>query len=91
MPLDAPVAEMPSTPTSVAVAVHIGGIEALGLIGDQFKLQGTVWEAIGTLNDQFGLLGFIIIGVFAVSWLGSLAIYRLNRYDDIDVHPETLV
>ena len=76
---------------SVVVAALIGGIEALGLIGGQFKLQGAVWEAIGTLNDQFGLLGFIIIGVFAASWLGSLAIYRLNRYDEIDVNPETIV
>jgi high-affinity nickel-transport protein len=82
---------MTITFVSVVVAVLIGGIEALGLIGDQFKLQGTVWNAIGTLNDQFGLLGFVIIGVFAVSWIGSLAIYRLNRYDEIEVNPETLV
>ncbi len=82
---------MTITFVSVVVAVLIGGIEALGLIGDQFKLQGAVWEAIGTLNDRFGLLGFIIIGVFAASWLGSLAIYRFNRYDEIDVNPKTLV
>jgi high-affinity nickel-transport protein len=50
-----------------------------------------IWDAIGTLNDQFGLLGFIIIGVFAFSWLASLLIYRLNRYDEIDVNTETIV
>ena len=82
---------MTVTFVSVVVAVLIGGIEALGLIGGQFKLQGAVWDAIGRLNDQFGLLGFLIIGVFAVSWLGSIAIYRLNRYDEIDVNTKTLV
>ena len=37
------------------------------------------------------LLGLVIIGVFALSWLGPIAIYRFNRYDEIDVNPETLV
>jgi high-affinity nickel-transport protein len=82
---------MTITFVSVVVAVLIGGIEALGLIGDQFKLQGVVWDAIGTLNAQFGLLGFVIIGVFALSWLASLLIYRFNRYDEIDVNTETTV
>ena len=81
---------MTITFVSVIVAVLIGGIEALGLIGEQFRLQGAAWDAIGTLNNQFGLLGFVIIGVFAVSWLGSLAIYRFNRYDEIRVNPEPL-
>jgi len=82
---------MTITFVSVAIAVLIGGIEALGLIGGQFKLQGFVWDTIGTLNAQFGLLGFVIVGVFALSWLGSLLIYRFNRYDEIDVNTETIV
>jgi len=82
---------MTITFVSVVVAVLIGGIEALGLIGDRFKLQGTLWDAVGMLNDQFGLIGFVIVGVFAVSWLASFAIYRFNRYDEIEVNPESLV
>jgi nickel/cobalt transporter (NiCoT) family protein len=70
---------------SVVIALLIGGIEALGLIGGQFKMQGTVWDAIGSLNDNFGILGFIIIGVFIVSWLASFLIYRMNKYDEIEV------
>ncbi|MCE0483201.1 MAG: HoxN/HupN/NixA family nickel/cobalt transporter [Methylacidiphilales bacterium] len=76
---------MTITFVSVLIAAIIGGIEALGLIGDQFKLQGRLWDAIGVLNDNFGLLGFVIIGVFVFSWIASLAIYRLNRYDEIEV------
>ena len=76
---------MTITFVSVVVAVLIGGIEALGLVGSQFNLQGAVWDAIGSLNDHFGVLGFIIIGVFVLSWLVSIAIYRSNRYDEIEV------
>ena len=45
------------TAISVAVAVLVGGIEALGLIGDRLSLTGGFWDAIGALNDNFGLLG----------------------------------
>ena len=77
---------MTITFVSVVVALLIGGIEALGLVGDQFKLQGTLWDTIGSLNDNFGVIGFIIIGVFVVSWMASIFIYRRNRYDEIEVN-----
>ena len=51
------------TAVSVVVAVLIGGIEALGLIGDQLGLTGWFWDGIGALNDNFNNLGFVIIGV----------------------------
>jgi High-affinity nickel-transport protein len=64
---------MTITAVAVVVAVVIGGIEILGLIGDTWDLAGPFWNAIGSLNDNFGVLGYIIIGIFAVSWLGSSA------------------
>jgi high-affinity nickel-transport protein len=70
---------------SVVVALVIGGIEVLGLLGDQFNLKGTFWEWMDSLNNNFGTLGFIVICVFVVSWIVSLIIYRLNRYDEIEV------
>jgi high-affinity nickel-transport protein len=73
------------TAVSVVVAVLIGGIETLGLIGDTFKLEGPFWEAIGSLNDSFGVLGYVIIGVFALAWLLSVVIYRAKGYDELDV------
>ena len=73
------------TAVSVVVAVLIGGIETLGLIGGAFKLEGPFWDAIGALNDNFGVLGYLIIGVFALSWLISIVIYRVNGYDAIEV------
>jgi high-affinity nickel-transport protein len=47
--------------------------------------RGTLEDAIGPLNDIFGDLGYVIIGVFAATWLLSVLIYRANRYDDLEV------
>jgi high-affinity nickel-transport protein len=73
------------TSVSVVVAVLIGGIEALGLIGDQLGLSGWFWDAVGALNDNFNSLGFLIIGVFIAAWVGSIVIYRYKGLDDVEV------
>ncbi len=72
------------TLVSVVVAVLIGGIEALGLIGGGLGLEGPFWEFIGGLNDNFGTLGFAIIGVFVASWALSAVIYKAKGYDRLD-------
>ena len=74
------------TAVSVVVAVIVGGLEALNLIGDQLGLSdgGGFWGIIGALNDNFGMLGYLIVGLFVVSWGISYAVYRINRYDEIE-------
>ncbi len=79
---------MTITFVSVAVALLVGGLEILGLIRDQLNFHGTVWDIIGILNENFGVVGFVIIGVFVASWAISIAIYRINRYDDIEVRSD---
>ena len=76
---------MTITFVSVVVAVLIGGVELLGLVAGQFRLQGTFWDAVGAVTGNFGLLGFVIIAFFALSWMASTFIYRRNRYDEIEV------
>jgi len=66
---------------SVMVALMVGGIEAIGLLKDQLNLTGGFWDFIGSLNDNFGTLGFVIIGVFVLSWVGSVIIYRVKGFD----------
>lgn len=73
------------TLVSVIVALLIGGIEAFGLIGAGLDRSGVFWTAIARLNQNFGSLGYLIIGLFAVSWLVSMLIYKLKRYDEIEV------
>jgi high-affinity nickel-transport protein len=73
---------MTITAVSIIVALVVGGIETLGLIGSQLSLSGRFWQTIGSLNDNFGTLGYLIIGIFIVSWVISLAAYRLGGYDE---------
>jgi nickel/cobalt transporter (NiCoT) family protein len=73
------------TTVSVLVALVVGGIEGLGLIGGQLNLSGWFWDKIGQLNDNFGYLGYGIIGIFIVSWIISAAVYRIKRYDDFEI------
>jgi len=76
---------MTITLVSVIVAVLVGGIETLGLIGDQLELSGWFWDVIGALNDNFNSLGFIIIGVFIAAWIAAVLIYRYRRYDLLEI------
>jgi high-affinity nickel-transport protein len=72
------------TSVSVVVALAVGGIEALGLLADQFRLTGGVWGLIGKLNGSFGMLGYGIVGLFALSWAFSIAIYKWRRFDELE-------
>src|SRR5439155_8348500 len=64
------------TGASVAVALLIGGIEALGLIADRLGLSGGVWALVDALNDSLANVGFAVIALFAIAWLVSVVLYR---------------
>ena len=70
---------------SVLVAVIIGGIEAASVFASQFHLTGRGWDTVATLSGQLGTLGFVILGVFIVSWAGAALIYKIRGYDEVDV------
>jgi high-affinity nickel-transport protein len=69
---------------SVVVALLVGAIEALGLIGEKLGWSGRLWDAISALSSDFGNIGYLIIGVFAASWIASAVIYRVKGYDRLD-------
>lgn len=75
---------MTITFVSVIVALGVGGIEALGLLAGQFRLSGAFWELILKLNGDFGTLGYFIVGLFALSWIASIAIYKWRRFDELE-------
>jgi high-affinity nickel-transport protein len=75
---------MTITFASVAIALVVGSVEALGAIGDQFGLDRGIWGLIALLNDNFGTLGYLIIAIFLVSWIVSAAIYRWKGYERIE-------
>src|SRR5947207_6857440 len=76
---------MTITFVSVVVAVLIGGIEALSLIATKFGLEGGIWDVVASTNDMFSKLGYVIIGVFALTCAASVLIYRLKGYDRLEV------
>lgn len=76
---------MTITLVSIGVALLIGSIEALGLIGEKLALTGWFWNTIGMLNDNFNNLGFLIIAVFIAAWVLSYAIYRFKRLDEVEI------
>ncbi len=71
------------TLVSVLVAVVVGAIEVLSIIAMEFHLTGGLWDSLSNLD--FGFLGGIIIGLFILSWVISTVIYRVKRYDDLEV------
>jgi high-affinity nickel-transport protein len=73
------------TLTSAAVAFLVGGVEALGLLNDHFGFTGAFWDVVASLNSHFGLLGYAVIGLFASCWIVSVLVYRLRRFDEIQV------
>jgi len=71
------------TALSVVIALLIGGIEAMALIGEKLGSGNAFWRWIRELNDDLGNVGFIVIGIFVVAWIGSATIYWLRGYDRI--------
>ena len=76
---------MTITFVSIVIALLVGGIEGLGVIGGQLGLTSGFWAVIGALNENFGAIGYLIIGIFVFSWIVSFAIYRVKGYDRIEV------
>jgi high-affinity nickel-transport protein len=75
---------MTMTFVSVLVALIIGSLETLNLIGDKLELKGIFWQGIGAINENFGLFGYVIIGVFVATWAISVLFYRLMGYDRLE-------
>src|SRR5277367_4770154 len=73
------------TCVSVIVAVVVGGIETLGLLAGHFHFSGWFWTGVARLNGNFGTLGYFIVGVFAASWIISIAFYKWRRFDDLEL------
>jgi nickel/cobalt transporter (NiCoT) family protein len=73
---------------SVVVALVVGAIEALGLWGQHFHLEGWFWGSVAKLNDNFGTLGYFIVGLFGLSWIASIAFYKWRRFDDLELQAE---
>jgi high-affinity nickel-transport protein len=67
------------TALSVGVALVIGTIELLSVLGSQLNLTGGIWD--WTSNFNINHAGYLIVGLFVVTWAVALGIWRFGRVE----------
>jgi high-affinity nickel-transport protein len=70
---------MTITGLSVFVAVFIGTVEILGLVGQEYDLSGGFWVFMSNFN--INKAGFVIVGVFVLTWITALAVWRFGKIE----------
>jgi high-affinity nickel-transport protein len=68
------------TSLSVIVALLIGSVELLGLLGQQVGATGPFWTAMQ--NANINTLGLVIVGLFVATWSIALLIWRFGRIEE---------
>jgi high-affinity nickel-transport protein len=67
------------TGLSVAVALLIGTIEVISICVTYFNLSGGVWGFLRHID--LNTAGFVIVGMFVVTWLAAVAVWRLGHIE----------
>ena len=68
------------TALSVVVALLIGTIELGQVLSNKLGWRGHFWTWLQHLD--FSTLGYVIVGLFALSWVIALAIWRWRRIEE---------
>ena len=71
------------TGLSVAICFFIGGIEILGLLSQEINglnQSHGFWSFIGNFN--FNTAGFVIVGMFILTWLAALLVWRYGQIEE---------
>ncbi len=66
------------TGLSVFIALAIGMVQGLGILAERFQFSGTFWTLLNELREKFDVLGFVVVGIFALLWAGSAVYFRLT-------------
>ncbi len=67
------------TGLSVAVALIIGTVEIVVLLGERLQLHGAFWDRIAAID--LNSVGFIIVGLFVATWAVSTAVWKYGRVE----------
>lgn len=68
------------TGLSVAVALLIGTVELLGLLGTELHVTGSFWRPLENFN--INAAGFVIVGLFVVTWIAAISIWKFGRVQE---------
>jgi high-affinity nickel-transport protein len=67
------------TTLSIAVALIVGTVELLSVFAEKLSLSGGIWGVVSGLD--LNTVGFAIVGLFALTWVVAVAIWRLGRIE----------
>jgi high-affinity nickel-transport protein len=68
------------TGLSVAICFFIGAIEVLGLLPQELHWKGAFWRVMSGFD--INTAGLIIVGMFVVTWLGAVLIWRYGHIEE---------
>lgn len=69
-----------TTGLSVFVALAIGTIEYLQVLSSQLKIDNGFFSWLNALD--FETLGYGIVAIFLISWVGSVVLFRVRRVEE---------
>lgn len=64
----------------MVVALLIGTVEILGLLAEQLGWPSGIWSWLGGID--LNAVGFLIVGLFVVTWAGALLVWRYGRIEE---------
>ena len=67
------------TSLSIVVALIIGSVELLQVLIRMLHLEGPLFDFVAGLD--FGLLGYIIVGIFLLTWGAAAAVWKFGRIE----------
>jgi len=67
------------TGLSVFVAVFIGTIELVGLVGQEANLTGGFWSFMSNFN--INTAGFVVVGAFVLTWVVALGVWHFGKLE----------
>jgi nickel/cobalt transporter (NiCoT) family protein len=61
---------------SAAMAMLVGGILVLGLVGERLALSSWFWRATAALDDNLDAMGLAIVALFVSLWITAMITWR---------------
>ncbi|MNQ88617.1 High-affinity nickel-transport protein NixA [compost metagenome] len=68
------------TAIAVVAALIIGVIELGQVLSEEFSMEGTFWTWLQEID--FGTLGFILVGMFVIAWIVSIAVWKGMKFEE---------
>jgi high-affinity nickel-transport protein len=68
------------TSLSVAVALVIGTVELLQVLSERLGWGGGFFSFLGGLD--FGTIGYAVVGLFVLTWVASVTIWKAGRIEE---------